>query len=409
MADSQQAVDQEVTTPAREPFPEESEDLGRRGKARSYFQQHPRTRWILLFIVLVIVAAGIWVWRYYTVRETTDDAQVDAHIAPVSARVSGTVTAVNVDDNQYVERGTVLVQLDPRDYEVALERATAELTDAAANARAAHTGVPVATTSTSSALQTARANVNAAQKEVEAAEARVREAQANYTRTQEDLKRYQLLVKKDEISQQQYDAAVAANAAARATLDASQAAVATAESHVVQAQEQVRNAQTAPEQVAITQAKAGAATALVQQRQAALSQAKLNLQYTTIMAPVTGVVSKRSVELGQVVQAGQPLMSIVNLEDLWVTANFKETQLEKMRPGQAATIHVDAYNKDFKGHVDSIGGGTGARFSLLPPENATGNFVKVVQRVPVKITFDPGQDVKNLRPGMSVEATVMTK
>lgn len=409
MADPQTTVDQDVSPPAREPFPEESEDLARRGKARSYFQQHPSARWVLLFFVLAAVAVGIALWRHYTVRETTDDANVDAHIAPVSARVSGTVTAVNVDDNQYVERGALLVQLDPRDYEVAIDRAKAELADAAANARAAHTGVPVATIGTSSALQTAHANVNAAEKEVDAARARVREAQANYTRTQQDLQRFAQLVKKDEISQQQYDAAVAANAAARATLDAAQATVATAQSHVVQAQEQVRNAQTAPEQVAISQAKAGASTALVQQRQAALAQAQLNLQYTTIKAPVTGVVSKRSVELGQVVQAGQPLLSIVNLEDIWVTANFKETQLKEMKKGQEAVIHVDAYGKDFKGRVDSIGGGTGARFSLLPPENATGNFVKVVQRVPVKIVFDPGQDLKNLRPGMSVEATVITK
>ena len=409
MAEPQRIVGQEVTTPAREPFPEESEELGRRAKARSYFQQHPGTRWILLFLVLAIAVAGYFIWHHFSVRETTDDAQVDAHIAPISARVGGTVTAVNFDDNQYVEHGAVLAQLDPRDYQVALDRAQAELADAAANARAAHTGVPVATASTSSTLQTAHANVEAAEKEVDAARARVREAQANYTRTQQDLKRFAQLVKKDEISQQQYDGAVAAEAAAKAALEGAQADVATAQSHVVQAQEQVRNAQTAPEQVAITQARAGAATALVQQRQAAVAQAQLNLQYTTVKAPVAGVASKRSVEPGQVVQPGQPLLSIVNLEDVWITANFKETQLQGVKPGQPAVIHVDAFNQDFDGKVDSIGGGTGARFSLLPPENATGNFVKVVQRVPVKIIFDPGQDVKHLRPGMSVEATVITR
>ncbi|HKB55476.1 MAG TPA: HlyD family secretion protein, partial [Ramlibacter sp.] len=405
MADPQElhAVE-EAVPPAREPFPEETEDVGRREKARSYFQQHPAARWMLLLLVIAIAAGGYFIWSYYSVRETTDDAQVDAHIAPITPRVSGTVIAIHVDDNQFVEHGAVLVQLDPRDYQVALQRAEAELADAEANAQAAHTGVPMLTTTTSSTLLTSHANVVAVQREVDAAQARVREAQANYTRTQQDLKRYQELVKKDEISQQQYDAAVANNAAAQAALQAAQAAVATAQSHVVQAQEQVRSAQTAPQQVAISQARAGAATALVQQKQAAVAQARLNLEYTTLKAPVSGIVSKRSAELGQVVQAGQPLMSVVNLEDIWVTANFKETQLQFMRVGQRATIHVDAYDRELRGHVDSIGGGTGARFSLLPPENATGNYVKVVQRTPVKIVLDDTADPRYvLGPGMSVE------
>jgi membrane fusion protein, multidrug efflux system len=394
---------------AREPFPEEAERPSARGRARSYFQQHPRSKWVLLMVLAVLVVAGILAWRYYAARETTDDAQVDAHIAPVSARVSGTAIAVNVDDNYLVKAGEVLVQLDPKDYQVALSQAKANLADALAGRRAAQTAVPITHTSTHSALEVTQANLAAAQKEVSAAQARLREAEANYTKAAQDLERFRTLVTKDEVSRQQYDSAVAAEQAARATVDAARAAVAAAQSHVVQAEAQVRSAGTAPQQVAVTRARAGAAGANVQKYEATVEQAQLNLDYTTIKAPVNGVVSKRNAELGQVVQPGQPLMAIVDLDDIWVTANYKETQLEHMKVGQKATIHVDAYNRDYRGHVDSIGGGTGARFSLLPPENATGNFVKVVQRVPVKIVFEPGQDLSRLRPGMSVETTVMVK
>lgn len=408
MADREVELNHAPVEEAREPFPEEEEPSARR-RARSYFQQHPGAKWVLLILVIAVAVVALLIWRYYAARESTDDAQVDAHIAPVSARVSGTVVAVNVDDNQVVKTGQVLVQLDPKDYQVALERAQADLADALAGHRAARTAVPIAHTSTTSALETARANLNAAQKEVNAAQARLREAEANHTKAAQDLERFRQLVAKDEVSRQQYDTAVAVEQAARATVDAAQAAVASAQSHVAQAEAQVRSAQTAPQQVAVTQAQAGAAGANVQKYQAAVAQAELNLQYTTIRAPVNGVVSKRNVEPGQVVQPGQPLMSIVNLDDIWLTANYKETQLENMKVGQRATIHVDAFNRDFKGHVDSIGGGTGARFSLLPPENATGNYVKVVQRVPVKIVFEPNQDLSGLRPGMSAVTTVMLK
>ncbi len=394
---------------AREPFPEETERPSARGRARSYFQQHPGSKWVLLVVLAVLVVAGILAWRYYGARETTDDAQVDAHIAPVSARVSGTAIAVNVDDNYLVKAGDVLVQLDPKDYQVALSQARANLADALAGHRAAQTAVPIMHTSTHSALEMAQADLAAAQKEVTAAQARLREAEANYTKAAQDLERFRTLVVKDEVSRQQYDTAVANEQAARATVDAAKAAVAAAQSHVVQAEAQVRSAGTAPQQVAVTRARAGAAGANVQKHEAAVEQAQLNLDYTTIKAPVNGVVSKRNAELGQVVQPGQPLMAIVDLDDIWVTANYKETQLEHMKVGQTATIHVDAYDRDYRGHVDSIGGGTGARFSLLPPENATGNFVKVVQRVPVKIVFEPGQDLSRLRPGMSVETTVMVR
>ena len=393
----------------RELWPEEAEDAASRNKAKSYFRQHPAAKWVVLIFVLVLIGAGIWVWRYYSARESTDDAQVDAHIAPVSARVSGTVIKVLVENNMKVKAGDMLVQLDPKDYQVALDKAKADLADAQAAAQAARTSVPITSTSTRSGVDIAHATVAAAQKQVAAANARLAEAEANHTRAAQDLDRMRELVSKQEVSRQQYDTAVAAEKAARATVDAASASVASAESQVTQAEAQLKQAQTAPQQIAVTQARAGAAEASVGRAQANLEQAQLNLGYTSLRAPVDGIVSKRNVEPGQVVQAGQPLLSLVDLDNVWVTANFKETQLKDMRVGQSATIHVDAYDHDLKGHVDSIGGGTGAVFSLLPPENATGNYVKVVQRVPVRVFFEPGQDVSKLRPGMSVVVTVLTK
>ena len=394
----------------REPFPEEVEDRGKSAKAKAYFREHPRALVAIIVFLVVAAVAGFFLWHYYSVRESTDDAQVDAHIYSVTARVSGTVTAVNFEENQQVQQGQVLVQLDPRDYEVAVQRAQADVADAQANARAASTGVPITSTTSTSGVATARANLNAAQKAVDSAEARSREAQAMYNKAASDLKRFEQLVQKEEISRQQYDAAVAAEQAARATLDASRSQVATAQSQVAQAQAGLQSALTAPQQIQVQQAKAGAANAAVQTREAALAQTQLNLGYTTIKAPVNGIIGKRNVQVGQVIQSGQPISSIVDLDNIWVTANFKETQLKEMHVGQRAKLHVDAFDTDLDGHVDSIGGSTGARSSLLPPENATGNYVKVVQRVPVKIVFEKNQDPqKRLRPGMSVVVTVMTK
>ncbi len=393
---------------AREPWPEEAPS--RKQKARGFFREHPNARWVLLLLAVVIIAVGAYAWHYYSIRESTDDAQIDGHIVPVSSRVSGTVTAVKVDDNQFVEAGQVLVQLDPKDYEVARAKAQADLADALAGARAASTGIPITSTTTTSQTSTAGANLSAAHKEVDAANARLREAQANYNKVAQDLKRYEQLLAKDEISRQQYDAALAAEQGAGASVQAAEAAVAVAQSHVAQAEAGVRAAQTGPQQVAVTNAKANAAEAAVKRAQANLQQAELNLTYTTVKAPFAGIVSRRNAEPGQVVQAGQPLISVVNLDDIYVTANFKETQLQHMRPGQPARIHVDTYNHDYDGYVESIGGATGARFSLLPPENATGNFVKVVQRIPVRLRFKGGQDPNHtLRPGMSVVPTVMVK
>jgi membrane fusion protein (multidrug efflux system) len=384
---------------------QESRSARRRAALRS-----PRARVLLGLVAIILVIGGVLTWHHYSVRESTDDAQIEADIIPISARVGGTVKAVHVDDNQPVEAGTVLVELDPTDYEVALRRAEAELANAVANSSAARTNVPIASTTTSSQLQTAGANLGSSQKQVEAAEARLREAQANYTKAAKDLARYKQLVERDEIPRQQYDAAVATEQAARASVDSARAAVASAQSQVAQAEAQVREASTAPQQLAVSRAKAGSAVADVQKNQTAVEQARLNLSYTIIRAPSSGIVDKKSVQPGQIIQAGQPLFALVPFERMWVVANFKETQLKKMRVNQPATIHVDAYGRDYKGHVDSFGGATAARFSLLPPENATGNYVKVVQRVPVKIVFDAGQDPEHLlRPGMSVQPTVITK
>jgi membrane fusion protein, multidrug efflux system len=382
----------------------------RRLKAVGYFREHPYAKWVLLALLLVLVAAGIFVWHYYSVRESTDDAQIDGHIDPISPRISGTVLRVLVDENQEVQAGTLLVELDPKDYEVAVERARYDLANAEANASAAQVGVPLTATTSSSQLVAADAAVLAADREVDASKARVEEAQANYNKAAADLKRMEELVQKDEVSRQQYDAAVAAASATRATLESAKAMLANAQSRAAQARAQAAAAHTVPEQVKMTKARASAASAEVQRAHAALEQAELNLQYTRIVAPVSGVLSKRNVEPGQVVQTGQPLFSIVNLDDIWVTANFKESQLKSMRPQERANIEVDAYGRSYSGYVESIGGATGARFSLLPPENATGNYVKVVQRLPVRIRFDKGQDPNHLlRPGMSAVPTVYVK
>jgi membrane fusion protein (multidrug efflux system) len=397
-----------------------------------------RARWLLLVAFVVAIIGGYFVWDYLSQWESTDDAQVDGHIHPINARVGGTVTSVTVKENEHVKADMVLVQLDPRDYQVAVSRAEAELADAEAAVVAARANVPIASSSagtqiSTSAAATARAHANveasnrevmAAQARVSAAEARVKEAEATAVKATRDLERMKMLIQKDEISQQQYDAAVSTADAAHAAVESAKAAasqveheVEVAKAHTAQARAELQQAQaeaegakTAPQQVTITRAQAQSAEARVQLAKAALDQARLNLEYTTIKAPVSGTVSRKTVEVGQVVQAGQPMMAIVPHEDIWVTANFKETQLAGMHPGQAATVSVDAYSRSYNAHIDSIASATGARFSLLPPENATGNYVKVVQRVPVKIVLDEGQDGDHqLRPGMSVVAKVKMK
>jgi membrane fusion protein (multidrug efflux system) len=389
--------------------------------------------------VLVLAIAGVVTWFWLTsASETTDDAQVDGHVTQISARVSGVVQKVLVDDNRQVEADTVLVEIDPRDYQVAVDRARAALADAQASAVAAQVNVPITSTGTSSTLSSAHATlarsadgVTAAQKQVDAARARVasaqaklREAEANSGKSARDVERLRGLLAKDEVSQQQFDATAAAADAARAASDSSKSQVAEAEAGVPvaesqlaqalavqrQAEAELESAKTAPQQMTQSRARAEASQAQVKQAKAALELAELNWQRTTIRALVKGIVSRKSVEVGQFVQPGQPLMAIIPLENLWITANFKETQLRDMRPGQKAAVKVDANGREYRGHVDSISAATGARFSMLPPENATGNYVKVVQRVPVKIVLEPGEDQDHLlRPGLSVEPTVYTR
>jgi membrane fusion protein (multidrug efflux system) len=398
----------------------------------------PRFQALIGVVIAIAVAVGVWLYKTAG-RETTDDAQVDAHVAQISARVSGTVLRVLVKDNQPTDANATLVEIDPRDYQIAVDRARAELLDAEAAAQAAQSNVPIASTAAAggvtnaqSSIEQAEAGINEAEKGVEAARARlaaatsrVREVEANSTRATRDVERLKGLLAKDEVSQQQYDATVATAEGQRAAVDTAKSqvleaetGVRTAESRLVQArsgvksaQAALRSAETGPNQVAAIRSRAAAAEAHAQQARAVLAQAELNLQHATVKAPVAGIVSRKSVEVGQNVQTGQPLMAIIALDEVWVTANFKETQLQHMRPGQRATLKVDAIGgREFNGHVDSIAAATGARFSLLPPENATGNFVKVVQRVPVKIVLEAGQDPEHLlRPGLSVEPTVYTR
>jgi membrane fusion protein (multidrug efflux system) len=374
----------------------------------------------------LILVAVFFLWRYLASYESTDDAQIDGHVNAVSARVSGHVIKLNVQDNQYVEKGTVLVEIDPADYEVAVAKARAEYADAQAQASAAGINVPITDVSTSSQVSGAQGGVSGAQagieasrQQFEAAKSQVAEAEANNTKAQNDLLRYKMLIDKQEISQQQYDqavdsaqAAAAALQAARANADAYAAQIKQAQSKLEQADADLRTAGNRTHTMRVIQARAQSAQAVADQKKAALDQAELNLQYTKVIAPVSGAVSNRTVEVGQNLQTGQEMMKVIPLDeaDIWVTANFKETQLKNIKPGQAVEIEVDATGKTYKGHVDSIAGASGDRFSLLPAENATGNYVKVVQRIPVKLVFDKGEIKSHeLRPGMSVLPKVWIK
>jgi len=421
--------------------PETDQEAGARPPSRrrfAFFRRHPGAKWVILAVVLALAIAGYFLWQYESGRESTDDARIDGHVDPISARVGGHVIGVHFEDNQYVKAGTVLVEIDPRDYQVALDRAQADLATAQATAQAAQTNVPILTTATGSQTASAQAgltqaraalaaserDVDAAQDKANAARANLKQAEANYAKAAQDVDRYRPLVAKDEISQQQYQSAVTVADAGQSTVDAARAAVseadqgvAVARSHVAesqasitQAEANVRAASSAPQQIAVSRAQAGAAAARVEQAQATLEQARLNLQYATVAAPVSGIADKKGVEIGQNVQPGQPLLAIVPLDDIWVTALFKETQMRFMHPGQRVIISVDTYGRKYEGYVESIAGATGETFSLLPPENASGNYVKVVQRIPVRLRFKGGQDPQHLlRPGMSVTPTVIVK
>jgi membrane fusion protein (multidrug efflux system) len=402
-----------TSAPRRDPAAGESSVPARH---TIYRKRSKRRNLAILLIVVAVAAGGVFLWRYLSSYESTDDAQGDLHIYPVSARISGYVVKVNVDDNQWVHQGDVLVEIDPRDYQVAVAQAQANLASAEATARSLNVNVPVADVntmsqleSTSSGIQDATAGVTAAEKQLSAAHNQFEEAQANDVRAQDDLKRYKLLVDKHEVSQQIYDQALATArsstasvAAATANESAAEQFVTQARSRLTQAQANYRSAQTRPQQISSIQDRARAAVADVQQRRAQLDQANLNLSYTKIIAPVDGEVNK-TVVVGLNVQPGQQLLTVVPLDEVWVTANFKETQLRRMRQGQKVNIHVDSTGRTLHGHVDSVAGATGPLFSLLPPQNATGNYVKIVQRVPVKIVLEPGENRDHsLRPGMNV-------
>ncbi len=426
-AEAGPAAPPQSQSPAPPPAqPQPPTDSEARYQRRAALLGNPRTRWGLVIAGLLILVAMFFLWRYLSSYESTDDAQIDGHVNSVSARVSGHVIKLNVDDNQYVEKGTVLVEIDPADYEVAVAKARAEYQDALAQASAAGINVPMNDVSTSSQVSSAQAGVSSAQagiaaarQQYEAAKSQVAQADANNTKAQNDLARYKMLIDKQEISQQQYDqavdssqAAAAALQAARANADAYAAQVQMAQEKLAQAGADLRTADTRPQAMRVMRARADSAQAIANQKKAALDQAELNLQYTKVTAPVSGAVSNRTVEVGQNVQPGQEMMKIIPLGegDLWVTANFKETQLRNIRTGQSVDIEVDATGKKYKGHVDSIAGASGERFSLLPPENATGNYVKVVQRIPVKIVFEQGETKGHeLRPGMSVVPKVWIK
>ncbi len=390
---------------------------------RSYSRSKLRRNMLIAGGVLVVLVVAIVMWRYFSSYESTDDAQVDVHLYPVSARISGYVIRVNVDDNQWVQKGTVLAEIDPKDYEVAVAQAQANLANAEATAQSLNITVPIASVSTSSQLtstasdiENAAAGVAAAEKQLVAAHAQLEQAEAADVKAQDDLRRYKLLVDKKEVAEQVYDQAVATAkastagvAGAQANEGAAQQAVQQARGRLVQAQATHQYAQTGPQQVSSTRARVRAAIADVEQKRALLEQAQLNLQYTKIVAPVAGQVNK-TVVVGLNVQPGQQLLTVVPLDEVWITANFKETQLKHMRLGQKAKIHVDSTGRTVNGHVDSIAGATGPLFSLLPPENATGNYVKIVQRIPVKIVLEPGENKnRELRPGMNVVPDVFLR
>jgi len=416
----------ETTTPAEPEAP--STPVVRKRK-------RGHVRIIAPIVLVVLVVAGYFLWRYFSTYESTDDAQVDGHLNAISARINGQVSEVLVDEEQIVKAGDVLVRIDPRDYQVAVARAEADLADAEATLMSSRTDVPITTANTGSTLSSSRSGradalagltgaqrqLKAAQARLETAEAQVVQAQADYKRAADDAARYKVLVAKDEISQQIYDQAEQTAAANKATVtarqasvneahqnvDVAQAAIEQAQARVEQADAVIRAAMTAPQQVAVSQARAKSSAAKVAQQKAALDQARLNLSYCTITAPVAGIVDRKTVEVGENVSPGQQLLIVVPLEDIWVTANFKETQLTKMKKGQKVRFSVDAYGGEYRGHVTGIGGASGSRLSLLPPENATGNYVKVVQRIPVRVDLEPGENRDHrLRVGMSVDPKV---
>lgn len=388
-----------------------------------YPSRRSHKRSIIVAGSLVVLVCGVFLWHYFSGFESTDDAQVDVHLYPVSARIAGYVQAVHVGDNEWVQEGATLVQIDPKDYQVAVARAQANLETAEGSARALNIDVPISSVDTASQLkftssdiESAKAAIAASEKQLAAAQARILEAEAENVKAQDDVNRYHLLLVKDEVPKQTYDHALAASQTNTAAVTAAKAEEAAAEQNVEQARSRLieamarnESAQAGPKRVASTRARALSAVADVAQRKAELDQADLNLGYTKILAPVSGEVTKKVV-VGLNVDPGEQLLTVVPLDEVWITANFKETQLRHMRPGQKVKITCDSNGRSYQGHVDSIAGATGPIFSLLPPENATGNYVKIVQRIPVKIVLESGENRDHqLRPGMNVETKVYVR
>jgi membrane fusion protein, multidrug efflux system len=386
----------------------------------------PWKRLLMLGSVAAVVAAGSLYWLHARHYEETDDAQVDGHFALLSTRITGTVAYVNpeVENDRFVKAGALLLALDPRDYEAVLEHAKANLEAKQAGLRTARLQVPITNAAAFSQLQLARAareealqSVAAAEADLAAAEHRVQQDEAIAGRVERDRARYELLVAKREISRSFYDARETEAAATVQALESDRAAVKAAEqkiaqtrSLVLQREAQIAAAQTAPQQSLNATARSETAQAELDAARAEVHTAELNLSYARIYAPVGGVVGHKTVELGHRVQPGQSLLTIVPVDDIWVTANFKETQLRHMRPGQAVSIHVDSFDRDYDGTVENLAGAAGPLFSLFPPENASGNYVKIVQRFPVRVHITNGQDPEHrLRPGMSVECSVRVR
>ncbi len=405
-------------SPTQKPENTATTDQDNETPRRPWYRDHPIKALLALIVIVAIAVGAFWYWQYSQTFESTDDAQIDGHLNAVSTRIPGTIKALYFVENQEVKAGQLLAELDPRDYEVTIEQAQAALAQARAGVQVQAPSLPITAETTQSGIAssqaevaTAQAGVAAAQQQYESQLARLAREEANNQKAQADLQRYTTLVQKDEVSRQQYDQQVAAAKAAQANVESERAAAEAAKRVIEQRRAQLNQAQTqlgevqanAPRQLSIQRANVALRHAGTQAAQAQLTQARLNLEYTKVYAPVAGVIGRKAAEIGMRVQPGQQLTTIVPLNDIWVTANFKETQLRKMRVNQGATIHVDALDRDFDAYVESMPAATAARYSILPPENASGNYVKVVQRLPVRLRFkDPGSAHGLLRPGMSV-------
>jgi membrane fusion protein, multidrug efflux system len=418
--DGDQAPQKKESQPTTPPPDKPKKPAAKR--ARRYVKRHPGRVLLGALVLAVVIAGGVLLWNHLSSYEDTDDAQVDGHLIMLSPRISGTVVGVYAENNQYVQSGQVIVDLDPRDYEVALQHAQAAYEQAIAQLHAESPNVPIVVTTNQTTISEGEAAVVVAEKAVAAAQqayqarlADQRNAEAQNAKAQRDVERYAPLVAKEEVSRQQFDAVRATAESDAASVDAARAAVEVSlrdlderGAELLQAQTRLQGAQqNAPRQTASRQAAVQTRQADISAAKAVVDQATLNLSYTKIVAPVSGVVANKTVELGERLEPGQDMLDISQVDDIWITANFKETQLKRMRPGQSVDVHVDALGQTFHGYIEAMPGATGAVTSLLPPENATGNYVKVVQRLPVRIRLKPGEDRGHrLRIGMSVEPKV---